>query len=153
VIDKRALTSFVIESNSIEGITRTRADAVEAHQRFLAQDRITVADLEALVDVLQPGARLRCEVGMDVRVGNYVAPAGGPEIEHALQDILMYVNTTDARPYPIHQRYERLHPFIEGNGRSGRALWLWQMIENGHGARALKLGFLHSWYYQSLGET
>ena len=36
------------------------------------------------------------------------------------------------------------HPFTDGNGRSGRALWLWQM--NNHAP----FGFLHTFYYQTL---
>lgn len=53
-------------------------------------------------------------------------------------------------PYDVHQQYETLHPFTDGNGRSGRALWLWQMIRDGQRAQ---LGFLHTWYYQSLREA
>ena len=37
---------------------------------------------------------------------------------------------------------------MDGNGRSGRALWLWQMV-NQHNYD-MRLGFLHLWYYQSL---
>ena len=55
----------------------------------------------------------------------------------------------DATPYDIHRRYETLHPFMDGNGRSGRILWAWQMIH--HDIRpGLSLGFLHAFYYQTL---
>ena len=46
-------------------------------------------------------------------------------------------------------RYETLHPFMDGNGRSGRILWAWQMIEHNI-APGLSLGFLHAYYYQTL---
>jgi Fic family protein len=36
---------------------------------------------------------------------------------------------------------------MDGNGRSGRAIWLWQMLRQEGGA---PLGFLHHFYYQTL---
>lgn len=44
------------------------------------------------------------------------------------------------------EAYETLHPFTDGNGRSGRALWLWAM----GGIHRAPLGFLHHFYYQAL---
>ena len=48
--------------------------------------------------------------------------------------------------YTLHHEYETLHPFTDGNGRSGRVLWLWML----GGIKNTPLGFLHHWYYQSL---
>ena len=44
--------------------------------------------------------------------------------------------------------YEMLHPFMDGNGRSGRALWAWMMLRLGQDPFALL--FLHRFYYQTL---
>lgn len=57
-----------------------------------------------------------------------------------------------AHPYHIHVDYENLHPFTDGNGRSGRALWLRRMKDLGENSfyQALDLGFLHTFYYQTL---
>lgn len=136
------LIDFIRESNRIEGITRDPSDReVDAHQRFLGLTEITALDLENFVaEVAQ--AELRCREGMDVRVGNHIAPPGGPEIVDALEHIL--ANMATAGPYRTHCHYETLHPFMDGNGRSGRVLWLWQM-----GGEA-PLGFLHRFYYQTL---
>ena len=81
------IRDFVRESNRIEGIGREPTEQeVNAHRDFLKLQFIRVEDLENLVSVLQPGAKLREEAGMDVRVGDYVAPRGGPEIvEPAVQ--------------------------------------------------------------------
>ncbi len=152
----RDLTDFVIESNLIEGIDRPALPTeIEAYKEFLGLAKITVADLEAFVDVIQPGAKLRREVGMDVGVGDYIPPTplnlrqltqprGGAMIESELLIILGRIDGSSLTPYEAHIRYERLHPFLDGNGRSGRVLWLWMM-----GGKS-PLGFLHSFYYQTL---
>jgi hypothetical protein len=148
------LTDFVRESNKIEGIVRggERFERdFQASKEFLALDTITIPDLENLVNVFQPGAKLRDKPGMDVRVGNHIAPPGGPEIVEQLEEIIHLADFhgKDMSMFEIHQNYESLHPFMDGNGRSGRMLWLWQM-EKYHGGAPL--GFLHHWYYQSLKE-
>lgn len=142
--------AFVRESNHIEGIERepTRHE-VQATEAFLARSQIDIDDLEGLVSIYQPGARLRSRPSMNVRVGNHVAPRGGAEIITTLQSILDRVKVNAAHPFILHQEYETLHPFMDGNGRSGRALWAWQMRTFGY-RPGLQLGFLHAWYYQSL---
>lgn len=41
-----------------------------------------------------------------------------------------------------------LHPFMDGNGRTGRAVWAWAMQRDGQDPFALS--FLHRFYYQTL---
>lgn len=140
------LLHFIEESNRIEGITRpvTSAEA-EEFDRFMALPRVSMTDLGQFVSVYQPGGALRSKKGMDVLVGNYVAPPGGMDVLVELTRILDHLNNHRKTPYEIHVMYERLHPFTDGNGRSGRMIWAWQM-----GLSGLKLGFLHRFYYQTL---
>ena len=136
------LSNFIVESNRIEGIYEINWFEVKAHEKFLKLEKVTVADLEEFVKVVQPGACLRRYPGMNVKVGNHIAPYGGPDIDPRLQAIL----DLNISPYERHLLYENLHPFTDGNGRSGRVLWLWNM----GGLMNAPLGFLHHFYYQTL---
>lgn len=143
------LRAFVIESNRIEGIHRPPRDYEGgAHARLLALDHVAVPDMEMFVrDVA--AVPLRRARGQDVWVGDHRPPAGGPAIETELAALLEVINERGAlTPYEAHVRYEALHPFLDGNGRSGRALWAWQMLREGQDPFALP--FLHRFYYQAL---
>jgi fido (protein-threonine AMPylation protein) len=85
---------------------------------------------------------------MDVRVGNHIAPEGGPDIPRQLQRILDKANRASDGPWSVHIAFETLHPYMDGNGRAGRAIWAWQMRRLGHDPFALP--FLHRFYYQTL---
>ena len=140
------LEEFVAESNRIEGIRSVAPDDMMAHEELLSLRELSVKDIERFVFLVQPNAILRRPVGLNVRVGNYVAPPGGPKIEPALEKLLGLVNRDwveeghcDPAAYKAHLAYENLHPFSDGNGRSGRAIWLW--MRRGLTGR----GFLYEW--------
>ncbi len=151
LVGKRALELFVRESNRIEGIERIEDGAqfareVVAHQEFVNCDFPTVGRLSSFVAAVtglatHPG-QLRNRVGVNVQVGDHMPPAGGSEIEERLKTLLR--NLDRLTPFQAHVEYELLHPFTDGNGRSGRVLWLWMQ-----GGKA-PLGFLHQFYYQTL---
>lgn len=142
------IKDFVRESNGIEGIFREPTnEEIQAHLVFIDHREITVSSLQTLVSACQPGAKLRSLPTMNVMVGNHTPPPGGPAIEVELKGILKAA-ASGVHPYHTHQAYENLHPFMDGNGRSGRALWMWQMRKQ---KRTMYLGgFLQNFYYQAL---
>jgi hypothetical protein len=147
MVSDENLLAFVRESNRIESIHREPTEAeLEAHRSLLDCKRVTLHALRAFVQIIAD-APLRDRLGLNVVVGNHRPPVGGPHITDALEKVLQGVNDKHADPYTVHAKYETLHPFCDGNGRSGRALWLYMMVRKGYDG---SLGFLHLWYYQSL---
>jgi Fic family protein len=139
---------FIRESNRIEGILREPTQAeIDAYVEFMQLDELTITNLEKYVKAIQPNAVLRQHTGLDVRVGNYYPPKGGQKILHELANLLdrinedMFMSKCDI--FKTHVEYEQLHPFTDGNGRSGRMIWWWQM-------KGSQIGFLHQFYYQTL---
>ena len=133
------IIDFVRESNHIELIFRDGTpEEIAEFKRFIALPTMTVEEIERFVSVYQPDAKLRDKYDMNVRVGSYYPPFGRPEIRVALKDLLKEENITSL---DLHIRYELLHPFMDCNGRSGRALWLWKnMTTSG--------SFLLDFYFQ-----
>jgi hypothetical protein len=152
-MDTRLLQELVRETNKIEGIIRSpRKEEVQELDRFLQTPSLSVGELTAFVSVFEPTAFLRTQSGANVRVGTHSPPPGGMHILYRLDELLFDINQDIITPYQGHVRYETLHPFTDGNGRSGRAVWAWHMIHEGR-EKTLDLGFLHAFYYQALSES
>ena len=102
----------------------------------------------------QDEAELQAEVALlesripSLQLGNFIAPEGGPGIVRRLERILHKANYTSDDPWSVHVAFELLHPYMDGNGRTGRAIWAWQM--KGLGYDPFALPFLHRFYYQTL---
>lgn len=147
------LKGFVQESLQIEGIFREPSEQeLEATWEFIQLDQIKVADLCFLVHTYQPDAVLRAFTAHRVWIGGREAPAGGMSLVSNLGELLEEVSTHLLSSEDIHGAhcdYEYLHPFTDGNGRSGRALWANLMFKQGYDFR---YKFLQMFYYQTLSK-
>lgn len=146
VQDITRLIPFIRESNRIERIEReVTSTEIDAYQDFLELEFLTVANVEDFVRAVEPGARLRRDPMDMCMVGDRVCPEPGTTLVADLMSLLEDINKKKIKALDAHVRYEWLHPFTDGNGRSGRAIWLWQMEMIGY-----QYSFLHLFYYQAL---
>ena len=96
-----------------------------------------VLKLHALIgsEVMEQGKAGRYR-SILVRVGHYLPPA--PEMVSGLMsELLEWWNKEAVKWSPvltsgiIHHRFEDIHPFADGNGRTGRTLALWELYRRG----------------------
>ena len=96
-----------------------------------------VLALHAIIalDVMDQGRAGRYR-DMRVRVGPYLPPP--PEqVSGLMAELFDWWNKDAAQWSPvissavIHYRFEEIHPFADGNGRTGRALALWELYRRG----------------------
>ena len=112
------LEEFVRQSNAIEGIFRTAYS-----DEIAAHEELLALPRITVLD-------------------------GGPAIRDALESLLARISDSEVDSWRAHLEYETLHPFMDGNGRSGRTIWLWMR----QGNQLPPLSFLQAFYYQTLGE-
>ncbi len=86
-------------------------------------------------DVMDQGTAGRYRT-IAVRVGRYVPPPP-PDVSGLMFELLAWWNVEVEKMSPVlssavlHYRFEAIHPFADGNGRTGRALALWELYRRG----------------------
>lgn len=71
-----------------------------------------------------------------VRVGNHLPPAAA-QVSGLMRELLEWWNKEAKKLSPVmssailHYRFEYIHPFGDGNGRTGRMLALWELYRRG----------------------
>ena len=110
---------------------------VEKNARRL---KITHADILKLHRILAGEVMDQGKAGeyrtIRVKVGNYVAPPVD-RVETMMSDLLKWWNNEAVKISPIlsaaivHHQFEVIHPFADGNGRTGRMLSLWELYRRG----------------------
>ena len=109
-------------------------------EKHAARKTIRHDDLFALHRILAGAVMDQGEAGryrtIAVRVGRYVPPAP-TDVSGLMFELLDWWNKRAATLSPVlssailHYRFEAIHPFADGNGRTGRALALWELYRRG----------------------
>jgi Fic family protein len=110
---------------------------VEKHQDRKRISQQDVLALHALIasDVMDQGSAGRYRT-IAVRVGSYVPPPP-QQVSGLMAELLDWWNKAAVTWSPvisaavIHYRFEEIHPFADGNGRTGRAMALWELYRRG----------------------
>jgi len=133
-IEKQKLEEFLKESNAIENEFSVIAfeDALKAWNALILYDELTKENIlethNTLICRLEPSIAGRIRT-VNVRVGYQIAPE--PEkLEFMLEELLKLVPKTKDEIKKWHIAFEYIHPFGDGNGRTGRILMNWQRIKN-----------------------
>jgi hypothetical protein len=98
------------------------------------------------------------ELPVNVRVANYVAPDFGAvpglveklfdDIRRTLPDLIKKPRDTPASDFAgdVLQRFEAIHPFVDGNGRTGRLLVNYVLVVMGHPLMIFRASERHDFY-------
>lgn len=137
-ISEGLIKRYIKQSNLIEGIT----DPAEILQslvawRYLEQHTImshqVIQKVQKIITLnqtdLRPDQRgyYRDLSRYDVQVGGHIAPSWHM-VPGMMDNWLMDFRGMDA--FDAHCWFERIHPFADGNGRTGRMLMWWQSLRN-----------------------
>lgn len=124
---------YITSSNAIEGIHSEEEDAqsliawafidswkIIRHQEIMALQNLITKNQTDLKDNQRGNYRGMYNNDTNVTVGGRIAP------DHSLVPDLMngwLRDVTEMTPLVAHIRFESIHPFVDGNGRTGRMLY------------------------------
>ncbi len=123
---------------------RDYADALQQGFESVRENRIIrLGDILSLQQVLEKNdAGLRKLPGTVIKNVQtdeviYTPPQDAREVERLMAELVDYINTDDSDTDPlvkmalIHHRFESIHPFYDGNGRTGRILNVLYLVFKG----------------------
>jgi Fic family protein len=133
------MKQHIHESNLIEGYDNLEFDkqSMVAWRYLIKQDHLNVSVIckvqkiiTLLQDDLQPDERGYMRK-VNVYIGGHAAP--NPEMmRHEFHNWLIGMQIPeDKDPKRMHQWFEHIHPFVDGNGRTGRMLMWWHELKLG----------------------
>ena len=143
--------------NIYEEIFAKESDKIEGEkynpQHLVSLQRILYNDLDEEILLNAHKLFAPCEKwsgkyrDVNVSIGGEIAPSPAL-VKELMHNWFLDLPKMDS--YEAHVRFEKIHPFQDGNGRIGRAVWLKKALNEGYDYR---ISFLHQFYYQVLSNS
>jgi len=147
VIDEVQKREFMVASNEIEG-----EQGLNPNDEY-AMDRVLKEGINGLDDILALHGVVAHHLNenwtgkwrqVNVRVGKYYPPNW-----HKVPELMneFWQDWEEMDSWEAHNRFQKIHPFRDFNGRIGRLIWLVKAIQEDY---KFQRTFLHHYYYQTL---
>lgn len=136
-IDNKKLEIFLQESNAIEDVWDDES-YLQANKAFHALDKCTKLTpwyIKSVHEILMKGKLEKEETGQWRKCGVWIGGVPGrpwyaiPELIDNWCEMVQHYKTAKDIQH-AHVEFERIHPFVDGNGRTGRILWQWLRLHN-----------------------
>lgn len=131
------MIEHIRESNLIENIDDPKEDqqSLVAWKYIEAVKNINETNLLTLHKMITKDQLSKEESGhfrkIQVYVGDYIPPAS-TLVPHLIGNWLIDLKFLEKyTPKDMHIKFEKIHPFVDGNGRVGRMLMWWHEIQLG----------------------
>jgi Fic family protein len=128
--DARSRREVLNYSAGLRYVEKRAAKKTIRHDDVLELHRI-------LADGVMDQGEAGCYRSIAVRVGRYTPPAAPKDVSGLMFELLDWWSKKSGELSPVlssailHYRFEAIHPFADGNGRTGRALALWELYRRG----------------------
>ncbi len=131
------IIEFLQESNFIEGVVDSQSldDAVLAWEFCIAQPKLTEAVIRETHKILMKNQKIWEEdKGRYRSIMVYIGGKAALNAVHISGEIQKWCRKMKRLPADwkgMHVAYEKIHPFIDGNGRTGRIFMNWHRARLG----------------------